>query len=583
MGARYTFLKKSGQGAQGQVFEAVRNDDQAHVAIKLLRIDSVHNWKCYELFHREADVLSGLSMPGVARFYEAGESLECAKPFAYIVQEFIEGSSLENLLISGYRFTVSEVFELGCQLIRILKQLHSHEPCVIHRDIKPSNILLKSTVDNAFEAYLIDFGAVANPQVQGGGSTVAGTYGYMPPEQLMGNPEPASDTYALAATIIFMLCGVQPGEMRCTDFRTVFEPYLENMPRSVVLTLRKMMEPKIESRLCDCDKIESIFSSFAHEDFILDDDELPVDADFGKKLQEVESYAQSGNLDLWMQLGEKTPRIVPDCYQNFIPAPSFENEFAKVNAKRVNVREAVFHSFLISYLVILPITAVILLIFVLCNRVEFHNAPDGIVAVVMFGVAIPSLYFLKGLASTMLDVLADYLKDGVGLIDALMEYRKDKKRAQSIRSKFEKLIRDGRRSIATVVDFEYIHASVGLGKIVTIQATHKDIESGEKIRAQDKSCYPLPYYSVNTYPKFRLRYRFNPPDDSLREDLIHEIIVHQDYRDKLIPGTPLPILYRIDPESNRFVMSMPFPATLWDAQGESDVICQTENGVILYE
>ena len=61
-----------------------------------------------------------------------------------------------------------------------------------------------------YKAWLIDYGAVANPQVQSGGSTVAGTFGYMPSEQLTGNPIPASVIYSLAAVIVYVLSGRSP-------------------------------------------------------------------------------------------------------------------------------------------------------------------------------------------------------------------------------------------------------------------------------------------------------------------------------------------------------------------------------------
>ena len=72
----YHVIKQIGHGAQGKVYQAVRHSDGQMVAIKRLNIDSVKSWKSYELFHREADVLASLNIPGVARFYEAIDRLE---------------------------------------------------------------------------------------------------------------------------------------------------------------------------------------------------------------------------------------------------------------------------------------------------------------------------------------------------------------------------------------------------------------------------------------------------------------------------------------------------------------------------
>ncbi|MBQ1926838.1 MAG: serine/threonine protein kinase, partial [Proteobacteria bacterium] len=202
---RYRFIREIGHGTQGRIFLAERLDGHVKVAIKRLNIESVKNWKEYELFAREAAVLSSIHVGGVAKFFEAIERLEDEPPCSYIVQEYIEGSTLAAMLKSSYRFSLDRVYDIILQLLAILKKLHNHKPPIIHRDIKPSNIILKPSKGDDFKVFLIDFGAVANPQVQGGGSTVAGTYGFMPPEQLTGNPVPASDIYSLAAVMVNLL------------------------------------------------------------------------------------------------------------------------------------------------------------------------------------------------------------------------------------------------------------------------------------------------------------------------------------------------------------------------------------------
>jgi hypothetical protein len=81
----------------------------------------------------------------------------------------------------------------------------------VHRDIKPSNVLLRATG----AAALIDFGGVrAGWHPRGtAGATVVGTFGYMAPEQVAGHARPASDLYALGATLLHLATGHPP-----TDF-----------------------------------------------------------------------------------------------------------------------------------------------------------------------------------------------------------------------------------------------------------------------------------------------------------------------------------------------------------------------------
>ena len=99
------------------------------------------------------------------------------------------------MLKAKHRFLDESIYDIIAQVLRILQSLHEHQPPVIHRDIKPSNLMLTPVDNGKYKVTLLDFGAVANPQIQTGGSTVAGTFGYMPPEQLMGQAQPGSDIY----------------------------------------------------------------------------------------------------------------------------------------------------------------------------------------------------------------------------------------------------------------------------------------------------------------------------------------------------------------------------------------------------
>ena len=105
----YTPIRPLGRGSQGEVLLAQRDEDQSLVAIKKLNIESVKNWKEYELFQREASVLSTLNIPGIARFYEAFECLKDTPPCAYIVQEYIPGYTLAEKLRAGHRFTLDRI------------------------------------------------------------------------------------------------------------------------------------------------------------------------------------------------------------------------------------------------------------------------------------------------------------------------------------------------------------------------------------------------------------------------------------------------------------------------------------------
>ncbi|MBQ8037614.1 MAG: protein kinase, partial [Proteobacteria bacterium] len=154
---QYTFIRELGHGGQASVFLAKRLSDGKLAAVKQLRIDSIKNWKEYTLFHREADVLSALDIPGVVKLYDACDSLEENPPCSYIIQEYIDGPTLKQVLRSGYRFSLSQVYELVLQILDIINKLQTHT--VIHRYIKPSNIILRNCDSESFDVCLIDFGA----------------------------------------------------------------------------------------------------------------------------------------------------------------------------------------------------------------------------------------------------------------------------------------------------------------------------------------------------------------------------------------------------------------------------------------
>ena len=95
-------------------------------------------------------------------------------------------------------------------ICRILTYLHTRSPPIIHRDLKPENVMRRP--DGSL--VLLDFGAVKDaPQEAVGGVTIAGTFGYMAPEQLMGQANARSDLYALGVMAITMLTRKSPIEL----------------------------------------------------------------------------------------------------------------------------------------------------------------------------------------------------------------------------------------------------------------------------------------------------------------------------------------------------------------------------------
>ncbi|MEG4404945.1 ankyrin repeat domain-containing protein [Microcoleus sp. MON2_D5] len=265
----YQIKKLLGEGGSSTTYEAVDLETHQRVALKALSLQKMNDWKVLELFEREANVLSKLNHPGIPRyldyFYVDTPDNRCF----YIVQELAQGQSLASLVENGWHASEPEIQRIATQILEILVYLHSQTPPVIHRDIKPENIVFKSPIDSHKEkdwaVCLVDFGAVQNTYYNTlmRGSTVVGTYGYMAPEQCLGQAVPATDLYGLGATLLYLLTHRSPAELPTNilekDFRSQIQissafadwlgktiaPDLENRFRSAKEALESLRNPRI--------------------------------------------------------------------------------------------------------------------------------------------------------------------------------------------------------------------------------------------------------------------------------------------------------------------------------------------------
>ena len=221
---------------------------EVSVVIKLLLLDPDFTWDDLKLFEREAEVLKALDHAAIPRYLDYFEAeTKIGKGFA-LVQTHLEARSLQDWIQSGRSFSEEELTTLAKELLAILDYIHHRHPPVIHRDIKPSNILLSDRSGHApGNVYLIDFGSVQTA-VQDGTRTVVGTYGYMPPEQFGGRTTPASDLYALGATLIYLATGQHPDRLPQRDMRILFEDQV-NVTSLLLDWLKWLTEPSTDQRL----------------------------------------------------------------------------------------------------------------------------------------------------------------------------------------------------------------------------------------------------------------------------------------------------------------------------------------------
>lgn len=209
---RYLIERELGRGGIGVVYLA--RDQQLMgkpVVIKILleqvfETDS-DGW-VKKKFRQEVEALARIDHPGVVGVLQTGEMLD-GRP--YLVMQYIEGKNLRSVMKSE-GMNLAHVAHIIRQIGQALTS--AHDRGIYHRDLKPENIMLQALGEGEDHVKLIDFGVatVKDSQVAANRATtiVAGTVGYMAPEQLIGKPSAASDIYALGVIAYEMVTGRRP-------------------------------------------------------------------------------------------------------------------------------------------------------------------------------------------------------------------------------------------------------------------------------------------------------------------------------------------------------------------------------------
>jgi WD40 repeat protein len=246
---RYRAIKLIGQGGFGKTFLAVDEDKPSKPPCVIKQFfleaqDTNNTRKAAELFEREA-----------LRLDELGKHNQIPELFAhfsqdnrqYLVQEFIDGQNLAEVLAEQGAFNEGQIRDLLNSLLPVLEYIHNHS--VIHRDIKPENIIRR----NDGQLVLVDFGAakyVTVSSVRQTGTSV-GSPEFIAPEQLMGKAIFASDLYSLGITCIYLLTQVSPLNLfDISEYDWVWRQYLVNNPVSDELgrILDKLIQHTINYR-----------------------------------------------------------------------------------------------------------------------------------------------------------------------------------------------------------------------------------------------------------------------------------------------------------------------------------------------
>jgi eukaryotic-like serine/threonine-protein kinase len=239
---RYRVERILGTGAFGVVWLAYDDRLHAPVAVKVMAENWAYRMDVRERFLTEARLLRKTNSPRVVQVYDIGEPGD-DRP--YFVMEYAEHGSVEERLADG-PLPLPEALRITAEAARGVSALHGTG--VVHRDLKPSNLLLAGGGPNGPERVLVaDLGLAKNLAQASGLTVVAGSAGYMPPEQQdgLGGVDERSDVYSLGAVLYHLVTGAVPDRPGAVRAPSVLRPDLSAGVERAVL---RAMDPDREGR-----------------------------------------------------------------------------------------------------------------------------------------------------------------------------------------------------------------------------------------------------------------------------------------------------------------------------------------------
>jgi serine/threonine-protein kinase len=217
-------------------------DDEEAVAVKILKIeDRAEEQEIRDRFRREIRICAQLDHPHIVRLIDWSEEDPCG-----LVMELIDGESLRHYVRDG-GLPLEEAMRYARPVLEALD--HAHRQGIMHRDLKPENVMVtrRGTVK------VMDFGLARAQKVSvklTRTDTALGTPDYMAPEQISGNPTPASDQYAAGLMVFELLTGRRP--FAEGDLGRVLMQHLTETPTplgDLVAALRGTVEPVVARML----------------------------------------------------------------------------------------------------------------------------------------------------------------------------------------------------------------------------------------------------------------------------------------------------------------------------------------------
>lgn len=305
-GGKYKIIRHISSGGFGNTYEGVHTMMDTRVAIKeffpkmfcnrdentshiTVATQSNHDLvkKLRKKFIDEAKAIFKMNNPNIVKVHDIFEE----NGTAYYVMDYIDGKSLGDLVKERGALPETEAIGYIRQVAEALKYVHSLNR--LHLDIKPGNVM----VDANSHAILIDFGASKHYDMESGEntSTLMGvnTKGYAPVEQStqsFTNFSPATDIYALGATLYKLLTGITPPDANLLlAGEEVLQPLLSNISASTRNAVSAAMTLKRAERPQSVDAFVALLDlktadNFDSEDTICEEERIPQAEDARRKV-----------------------------------------------------------------------------------------------------------------------------------------------------------------------------------------------------------------------------------------------------------------------------------------------------------
>jgi serine/threonine protein kinase len=254
---KYKIIAPLGSGGFGTVYLAQDTWIDKKVAIKVPHRQGLD----FGELLREPRLLASVSHPNIVSITTA----EKQDNLFFIVMEYVQGETLENLIAAQGPLDVNRSLDFTCQICNAVD--HAHRQGVIHRDLRPANVLV---TDNDM-LKVADFGTSRFLEIAAHGTTVIGSPPYMAPEQFHGKAVFASDLYSLGVTMYQMLTGMLPYDApapadldRLMSGELVSPPRLKNpsIPKAISDIVMRAMSPDVTARYQRaCDLLDDMLAA----------------------------------------------------------------------------------------------------------------------------------------------------------------------------------------------------------------------------------------------------------------------------------------------------------------------------------